>query len=259
MSRVRILVVASDESVQRAIFDALVPAGFEVATIASGARALTMAEGYHPDVLIVDPEVSGLNGLELVKQLRSRPDTFLIPAIFLAEHRVVGKALQGFTLGADDTLSKPLRTEDLVPRVKMCLKRQEKTRAIFLKGGKPKDPSLSEMMATFKGSLDELGLPSLLNMLEMERKTGTLRVTLQPDGMKVRVYFRDGHAVQARLEDIERPRDAELIYFLLGTARGKFGFTAGPIVQEDNINLPVAQLLLEGARRQDERGRKKQA
>ena len=256
MAKTRILVVTSDEEVQATVADTLVPLGYEVASVDEAAQGLLMAEAYHPKVLVVEPDLVPLDGVGMMRKLRSRPAGALMAGIFLAEKAVVEQRLQGFTLGADDFLPKPVNWSELEPRVISSLKRLEHTETTFRRRRKESDSSLTELLAAFRGDLDELGVPSLLGLMESEKKTGTLVVTLQPEGLKARLFIKRGCLLQARADGKETPKNEELVYTLLGRSLGKFNFRPGPISEEDEIKTPIAHLLLEGARRFDETSRK---
>ena len=252
----RILVVTSDEEIQSTVSTTLVPLGYEVASVDDAAQGLLMAEAYHPKVMVVEPDLAPLDGIGMMRKLRSHPAGALVPGIFLAEKSVVEEKLQGFTLGADDFLPKPVNWSELESRVLTSLKKLEHTETTFRRSRRQSDSSLTELLAAFRGDLDELGIPSLLGLMESEKKTGTLVVTLQPEGLKVRFFLKQGCLMQARVDGKETPKNEELVYTLLGRSRGKFNFRPGPIKEEDEIKTPIAHLLLEGARRFDETSHK---
>jgi hypothetical protein len=79
-------------------------------------------------------------------------------------------------------------------------------------------------MTAFRGTLDQIGLPSILSLVDMERKTGMLVLILEPGKEKARIQFIDGRVVRAAYDKKDRPKNAELIYELLGRTEGKFEF-----------------------------------
>lgn len=104
------------------------------------------------------------------------------------------------------------------------------------------------------GSIEQLGLSTLLMMLEMEKKSGML-VLDRPQEM-VRIYVRQGRIVDAGVEttlvDPTAVQGAEAIYYALKWQEGQFDFTPGEIQHNDVICQPMTSLLMEGARRVDE-------
>lgn len=104
------------------------------------------------------------------------------------------------------------------------------------------------------GSIEQLGLSTLLMMLEMEKKSGIL-VLDRPQEM-VRIYVRGGRIVDAGVEttlvDPTSVQGAEAIFYALKWQDGQFDFTPGEIAHPDAIGQPMTSLLMEGARRMDE-------
>jgi len=110
--------------------------------------------------------------------------------------------------------------------------------------------TLESISAGFRGNLEEVPLPSLLGLLEMERKTGLLDLRLE--GGKARLHLRKGRVLRAHRLGAEGPRDAELIYRLIPSSWGTFDFRPAPVAVGDAIRCSTAQLLLEGIRRMNE-------
>ncbi len=106
----------------------------------------------------------------------------------------------------------------------------------------------------FHGSLQQMSLPSLLIILEMEKKSGELVLT-RP-GELTRLYLSKGRVVAAYVEGEVAPAanrtGAESIYYALSWIAGLFDFVQHDVDMEDKINAPITSLLMEGARRMDE-------
>ncbi len=107
------------------------------------------------------------------------------------------------------------------------------------------------------GSLEQLSLSSLLAMIELERKSGTLVV--QRGAACGRLVCRDGRVLAAELlvegtaSAPQRPqRGSEVVYQMLAWPGGRFDFTSGEVHAEDEIGTKITHLLLESARRHDE-------
>ena len=111
-------------------------------------------------------------------------------------------------------------------------------------------------MTGFRGSLEQIGLSSLMTLMEIEHKTGTLVVLLEDEKDKARIFFYEGRPVRASLDRRNSPRNAELIFALLNRTQGKFDFRPAVIDPKDEIRTPTMTLLLEGARRIDENQRR---
>jgi hypothetical protein len=107
-------------------------------------------------------------------------------------------------------------------------------------------------VAGFRGTLDEIGLPSILCILEMERKTGVLVLILEPALEKAYLYLREGRVLRAQLSRRKEPRNAAVVYSLLSCTHGTFDFLPSEVVPDDDIQCSITRLIVEGARRMGE-------
>src|SRR4029453_14624596 len=105
--------------------------------------------------------------------------------------------------------------------------------------------------AGLRGDLAQVGLSSLLILIEMERKTGLLQLRA-PNGPSAQVLVRDGKVVHARLDSADEPGDAECISYLLTWGAGEFEFVMCLVEGTDRVNVSTTHLLMEGARLMDE-------
>jgi CheY-like chemotaxis protein len=255
MGAIRILVVDGDESTHRSVRSALGGRPYEVVCVSDGEAALQMAGQHPPDIMLVEPRLSKVDGLTVVRTLRTRPEFALVPVIFLADRREVESHILGFRMGADDFLPKPVNFQELDLLVTTALKVRQETE-IRVRPKPPASPDFSVPMMGFRGTLEQIGLPSLLSLLEMDRKTGMLVVIVEPENEKARLYLRDGRVLRARFDRRGEPCNADLVYELLSRAQGKFDFRPGVIDPGDEIRTSTAMILMEGARRIDETQRR---
>ena len=112
-----------------------------------------------------------------------------------------------------------------------------------------------DVSAGVHGTIEQLGLATLLMTFEMEKKTGVMELTRGEE--VAQIFFRDGKIICAELEGPGVPAECECgeecIYYLLTWATGGFGFAQIDPEMEDEINAPTTRLLMEGARRMDNR------
>lgn len=101
----------------------------------------------------------------------------------------------------------------------------------------------------FAGRLDDVSLPSLLLMLEGERKTGILALVLEPGRGKAVLYLLEGRVVRAYLPGRMEPRHAAAVCFLLPCSRGTFHFLPYPAIPGDDVGCSTTKLIVEGVRR----------
>lgn len=287
MDQPRILVADDDAWILRMVTTVLEKRGYIVETAADGEEAYLRALEEPPDLVITDVMMPKMDGWDLIRALRSRAEFAFVPVIFLTALSSDDDRIRGFRLGADDYLTKPFRFEELDLRVEKTLKRGELVEQMARErlgstrpgpapapakpvsaappansraGSDPEPPPNTD----FAGRLQEVGLPALLTLLEMEQKSGILLVSqgADPDAVPSgggagtdvgRIYLGKGRVLAAHLDAKDQPRDAECIYYMLEWKIGQFEFEACELDMEDQIGQSTSFLLMEGARRMDER------
>jgi CheY-like chemotaxis protein len=252
VTQIRFLLLDPDPKVQEAAA-ALASRGHTVIGVADMQDALRRAATHAADVIVLSPDLPGLDLPAFVRTLRTLPATALTPILFLSAKAPVEGRLQGYLLGSDDFLPKPVEPREMELRLAVAKRLRDKAETTF----KPKpadsgDFSSAAVLTAFKGSLDQIGLPSLLSLIDMERKTGVLVVVLEPGKEKLRIFFSDGRVMRAAFDKRDKPKNAELLYGILGSNQGRFEFRNQPVEIRDEIQSPTARLLLEGARLIDE-------
>lgn len=120
----RILVVDDEPDLRDILQCNLEAAGYEVDTAASAEEALPLMSG-NPDLLLLDVMMGGMSGFALAKLLREEQGV-KVPIIFLTAKDTEDDLLQGFSVGADDYISKPFSLQEVLARVKAVLRRSAK-------------------------------------------------------------------------------------------------------------------------------------
>ncbi|MCW5961606.1 MAG: response regulator transcription factor [Pyrinomonadaceae bacterium] len=123
----RLLVVDDDPGLLLAVSETLRAEGYEVKTARRGAEALTQIAGTMPDLIISDIRMPGMDGYQLVKNLRSNPRTRLVPIIFLTAKDEISDRITGFRTGVDAYITKPFEPDELTAIVQAILNRIERT------------------------------------------------------------------------------------------------------------------------------------
>ena len=90
---------------------------FQVCTASNGNMCIEMAKSEHPDLILLDVMMPGLNGFDTAVILKKDPETQEIPIIFLTALNNPSDLVKGFQVGANDFLTKPFNKEELVMRV----------------------------------------------------------------------------------------------------------------------------------------------
>jgi CheY-like chemotaxis protein len=254
MPEVRILIIDDDPWILRMVSTLLEKRGYGIVTAGDGEEGLMRADQIKPDLIITDVMMPKLDGWALVRALRSRQEFAFVPVIFLTALSGEDDRIRGFRLGADDYLPKPFRFEELELRVANALKKRlvTKQKADEVMAAPPPIPGKKPV--GIHGQLEQLGLSSLLVMIEMERKSGILR--LERPGATGRIFARSGKVIAARLEGQAVPPDAkkgaESVYHMLTWADGRFDFSGVEVDMEDEVKSTTTHLLMEGARLIDE-------
>ena len=123
----RLLVVDDDPGLLLAVSDTLRAEGYDVATARRGADALVRVAETLPDLMISDIRMPGMDGYQLVRNLRSNARTRLVPIVFLNAKDETSDRIQGFRSGVDAYITKPFEPEELVAIVAGILNRVERT------------------------------------------------------------------------------------------------------------------------------------
>ncbi|MBX3014616.1 MAG: response regulator [Caldilineaceae bacterium] len=117
----KILVIEDDPMILKLIFQTLQRSGYEVITAMNGSEGLRIAQENHPNLVVLDISLPGLDGYQVCQQLRSAPATASLPIIMVTAMSRPADQRRGFELGADDYLPKPFLLADLVTRVQSLL------------------------------------------------------------------------------------------------------------------------------------------
>jgi DNA-binding response OmpR family regulator len=114
------LVVDDEAPIREVVRRYLQAEGVEVVEAADGPTALEMFDTHSPDVVVLDVMLPGLDGVEVLRRLRTRSDVYVVMLTARTEET---DRLIGLSVGADDYVSKPFSPRELVARVKALLRR----------------------------------------------------------------------------------------------------------------------------------------
>jgi two-component system, OmpR family, response regulator RstA len=117
---VRILLVEDDLKLSHLVMEFLQGQGYEAAVEVRGDRAVDRILGENPHLVILDIMLPGIDGFEVCRRVRP---TYTNPILMLTARGDEADELIGLEAGADDYLSKPVRPELLLARIKTCLRR----------------------------------------------------------------------------------------------------------------------------------------
>ena len=122
----KILVVEDEPDIAELVQHYLGKEGFHPSIAKTGVEALTLARSTHPDLVILDLMLPQMDGFEVCKSLRQKPETALVPIIMLTAKRDESDTVVGLELGADDYVTKPFSPKALIARIKSLLRRVDR-------------------------------------------------------------------------------------------------------------------------------------
>jgi two-component system, OmpR family, response regulator len=247
MSAPRVVVIEHDDWLLRLLQEGLREGGFVVATASSAADGLAKIRELAPDCILCEASLPERDGYSVAIAVRADgPPTSLIPIALLAAEDDTSARTAAFEAGADALLTRPFRLDEVIAQlnalVQLARRMQERRNSLIdsLSAG----PASVEN-ASFRADIEHMPVASLLTLLELERKTGT--VSAKSDKRRAKLELADGCIVSGQLDGIAmdvvvilrdtltwtegrvsfsahaatpRPPTAKSIRFLLAEARG---------------------------------------
>jgi DNA-binding response OmpR family regulator len=205
-------------------------------TLSDGQEVLEKIHQINPDVIIADIMMPGIDGYELFRCLRKDPATAFIPFIFLSAKTSLIDQLEGFRMGADDFVCKPFKLEDLIVRLQRVIQRA--ARSCFF-----------NMRADFSGTLTQMKIADIIQIIELNHKTGELSFKNSKGKQIGKAFFKDGNLIHSHTSLLE---GEEAFYELMGEINGYFEFSVTSVDIMQSITIPNMSVLLNGTRIIDE-------
>mgnify|MGYP000266408519 FL=1 len=123
----RILLVDDEEDILEFLSYNLIKEGYKIKTANNGKSALKILEKFNPDLIILDVMMPEMDGIEVCESIRKNEKNDDVLILFLTARSEDYSELAGFSAGADDYITKPIKPKLLVSRVNAILKRKRKT------------------------------------------------------------------------------------------------------------------------------------
>ena len=120
----QVLVVEDESAIAELMSINLRHAGYEVVVAATADEALLQVDRVLPDLVVLDWMLPGESGITLAKRWRSQPRTRELPIIMLTARAAESDKISGLDAGADDYLTKPFSTKELLARIRAVLRRK---------------------------------------------------------------------------------------------------------------------------------------
>ncbi len=185
----KILIIEDDKAYIENIKILLEEEGFNVTSAVNGFDGIELAKNENPDLIICDIMLPDIDGHTILKELRKREKTKLIPFIFLTAKAAMSDLRAGMNLGADDYLTKPFRADELLTAVRTRLDKAK----IIINAAKKFDDSLADK--TRLEPDDYIFLPSKNNY---ETLPVNNVVCISSEGVYTNVYSKDGKKILVR-------------------------------------------------------------
>ncbi|PIE33345.1 hypothetical protein CSA56_12300 [candidate division KSB3 bacterium] len=218
----KILIVDDDENTQSILLFFFKKAGYSVFTAYDGRDGLEKALANQPDIVISDVMMPKMDGYELCRELKRHPVTRAIPVMMLTAQGDSDAAVEGFQAGADDYISKPFDTKEVLARVERTLRWSEQ---------KP------ESVPKISGNLTKIPLFDLISFCEEHRINGVIHLARwEKEGkytkkVQGKIHLHLGEIIAIQCKDIDDVTDAldELLEWQDGT------FT----IEQEALHLPA--------------------
>ncbi len=214
----------------------MIEQGFEVkiARTADVAQRLLVETDF--EMVVSEVELQPFDGFELIEKARKVGASKDAVWVFLSTKADRDAVNRGFELGAADWVQKPAKAEILVAKLRKLVEQ-----------GAPAKQTASRGVS---GSLEEMGLPDMVQILSQGRKTGALKITTGSD--KGEIHFVNGDIYNANFGKLKAE---EAMYAMIRLRSGDFQLDPNFKADQRVIQMSAEGLLLEGMRRLDESSR----
>lgn len=234
-NRHRAIVIDPDPEETTVLELRMVEQGFEVQQAHNAEQALKYLKTGEFEMVVSELDLGGADGFALLAEARKNDWGKKVPWIFVTSRASSADARKAFELGATDFMTKPVAADLLVAKLKQIIEREA--------GQSGHNRGVS-------GSLSEMGLPDMVQVLWHGRKTGSLRIRSNNEAGEI--HFVDGMVWNAMWGPM---RGEEAFYAMIGLVEGTFALDPNFRADAQVIQGSPEALLLEGMRRMDEQGR----
>jgi response regulator RpfG family c-di-GMP phosphodiesterase len=230
--RNRALIIDPDPEETTVLELRMLEQGFEVQQAHNVEQALKLLEKGDFQIVVSEIDLPPNDGFTLLAEARKHAWGQKLPWVFVTGRGGRSDAQRAFELGAADFMAKPVSADILVAKLKQMIER-EATRVGMARG--------------VSGSLQEMSLPDMVQVLWHGRKSGSLKIRSGPTAGEI--HFVSGAIYNAMWANL---RGEEAFFAMLGLAQGDFSLDPNFVAPQQVIMDSPEALLLEGMRRQDE-------
>ena len=151
--KAKILIIEDEAAIREMLGYALMKEGYEFQEAGDAEQARPLLAQQQPDLILLDWMLPGVSGVDYARRLRNDPDTRDIPIIMLTARAEEGDKIRALDTGADDYVTKPFSTRELLARIRAVLRRQgsDRVQGMVSANGLVLDPDTFRVMADGQG------------------------------------------------------------------------------------------------------------
>jgi CheY-like chemotaxis protein len=247
----RVLVIEADKTASDLLATVLGGRDYEVVICESAREGFAKACEWMPDCIICGVELPDIDGFYVARRIRTEHTSVAVtPFLFLTEAEDRESRLQGFHVGADAYLTKPLTEKEVVAQVEALMdmaRRLRVRRDSFLEVG----PSSHPGPVAFRGDIAQMSLPTVLTILEMERRSGVLKIASTMGRTAVLTLAGNGSFGECSLRG-QSATPIQVLREAMTWKKGRFWFKPSETGPAPPGRGSIGQMLLEALRLDDE-------
>jgi DNA-binding response OmpR family regulator len=248
----RVLIIEQEEWEATLLAKFLGEAGYEVHVAGEARAGFDKVKELKPDCILCSVNLPDIDGFWVARRVRTEPSRVATtPFLFLTEADDTESRLHGLNVGADLYLTKPLRNDEVVAQVGALIdmaNRLRKQRESF----SSESPVSSAAGAAFSGDVAQMSVATVLTLLELERRSGELKVRGEA-GQIALLQLTEGKFASGTLDE-QAWSSTDLLREVLRWKKGSFSFrgSQGGVSNDSGEQQKIGGLLLEAMRLEDE-------
>jgi DNA-binding response OmpR family regulator len=178
----QVLLVEDDEMISEGVVSALKRHGFTASAVATAREALDHLKTERPDILVLDLGLPDMDGIELLRKIRKQGHH--LPVLILTARDALANKISGLDTGADDYLTKPFETDELLARLRVLERRIGSARSAEITIGPVCMNTVSHIL-TVDGNEMELSKREFMLLKALMESAGSI---LTKDALESRLY-----------------------------------------------------------------------
>jgi DNA-binding response OmpR family regulator len=253
VTKATVLIIDGDEWTGRALATFLKERRYNVFVEQEARKGFERAHSVKADCIVCTAALPDIDGFWVARSIRAETGVISkTPFVFLTEAGDKESKLKGFRVGADMYLERPYTHEEVVAQIEALIEMAERLRDFEASPSPLNEPSSRALGIILKGDIARMSVPTVLTMLEMERRSGELMIECD-DGKMAIFFMEEGGCSGARFQNL-RARPVDTLRAVLGWTVGKFHFmvTDHKSPAQAGPPLSITHLLLEASRLNDE-------